>query len=813
MFTKLPIFEVLDELEEKLVRDKRAVLTAPPGAGKSTAIPISLTKNPAFSNGKIIVLEPRRLAVKQVASRMAQTLGEPVGKTVGYRIRGESKCGEQTKVEVITEGILIRMIQEDQQLTGISTVIFDEFHERSLNADLGLAFCLEIASILRDDLKILVMSATLEISAVSELMQDAPIVSCEGKIFPVTPQWQARPVAQDQIVSKLITDVILQAINENKGSLLVFLPGEAEIIKLVSTLRNKVPDNCHVFPLYGRLEFKDQQKAIKPILEGRKIVLATNVAETSLTIEGIETVIDSGLSRRSIYDANSGMARLVTQKISKAEAHQRMGRAGRLNPGVCYKLWSKTQDGSFRDFSPSQIENSDLTPFALELALWGSNINDLALLTRPNKKALSEAYKVLQMLGAVNEQLQITKNGRLLSKIPLHPRLAKIILTGGKDAALLTSILSDVDPLKNADSSDINLRIAAIKNYKNQNSNNSNSVKILTIKRIIKEANRLSKHLKNQSNYTVAQLVALAYPDRIAKRRKGEMPRYILSNGKGAIMAESDPLRSSPFIVACNLDGNLQEAKLRHCAPITLSEIKKLFGNQVLSVKSCEWSKRQQKILAHHQEKLGQLTLEEKVWRDPPIKMLNDAMLEGVEQLGFFHSENAKTFLARVRMAGDKFPDMSDKKLMATRGTWLAPFLGGIKSADDWKKFDDLKALKSLFNWEELQLLEKLAPAYFISPLGRKIKVTYENELPEISIRIQEMYGQITHPMSAGIPIRITFLSPAGRTIQTTTDIASFWETSYADVRKDMRGQYPKHFWPEYPSKSQATVNTKKRNQ
>ena len=490
-----------------------------------------------------------------------------------------------------------------------------------------------------------------------------------------------------------------------------------------------------------------------------------------------------------------------------------MGRAGRLNPGVCYKLWSKTQDGSFPDFSPSQIENSDLTPFALELAMWGSNIDGLALLTRPNKKALSEAYKVLQMLGAVNEQLQITKNGRLLSKIPLHPRLAKIILIGGKDAALLTSILSDADPLNNVDSSDINLRISAIKSYKKQTSSNLGSLRIPTVKRIMKEASRLSKHLINQSDYTIAQLVALAYPDRIAKRRKGERPRYILSNGKGAVMAENDPLRSSPFIVACNLDGNLQEAKLRHCTPITLSEIKKLFGNQVLSLKSCEWSKRQKKILAHHQEKLGQLTLEEKVWRDPPINMLINAMLEGVEQLGFFHSENAKTFLARVKMAGDKFPDMSDKKLMATRSTWLAPFLGGIKSADDWKKFDDLKALKSLLNWEELQLLEKLAPAYFISPLGRKIKITYENELPEISIRIQEMYGQITHPMSAGIPIRITFLSPAGRTIQTTTDIASFWDNSYADVRKDMRGQYPKHFWPEYPSKSQATLNTKKRNQ
>jgi len=464
----LPIFEIIDELTAKLVKTKRVVLTAPPGAGKSTAIPISLNKNPAFSTGKIIVLEPRRLAVKQVASRMAQTLGEELGKTVGYRIRGEAKCSNITKVEVVTEGILIRMIQEDQQLTGVSTVIFDEFHERTLNADLGLAFCLEMASVLRDDLKILVMSATLEVTAISKLMQDAPIVSCEGKSFPVTPKWETKPVVQDQIIGKLIIDVILKAISENKGSILVFLPGEGEIIKLASSLINKVPDNCHVFPLYGRLGFKDQQKAIKPILAGRKIVLATNVAETSLTIEGIETVIDSGLSKRSIYDPNSGMARLVTQKISKAEASQRMGRAGRLHPGICYKLWSKAQEGSFPEFAPSEIENSDLTPFALELALWGSNINELALLTRPNEKALSEAYKVLQMLGAVNEQLQITKDGRLLSKIPLHPRLARIILVGGKDATLLASVLSNADPLNNMNSSDINIRIAAIKNYQKQ---------------------------------------------------------------------------------------------------------------------------------------------------------------------------------------------------------------------------------------------------------------------------------------------------------------------------------------------------------
>ena len=812
MDTKLPIFKVLDELIEKLVRTKRVVLTAPPGAGKSTAIPISLNKHPAFAKGKIIVLEPRRLAAKQVASRMAETLGEKIGRTVGYRIRGETKCGEQTKVEVVTEGILIRMIQEDQQLIGVSTVIFDEFHERSLNADLGLAFCLEIASILRVDLKILVMSATLEISAVSKLMQNAPIVSCEGKSFPVTPRWQTKPVVHDQFMNKLLTDVILAAIDENKGSILVFLPGELEIIKLQASLKNEVPDNCHVLPLYGRLEFKDQQKAIKPMLDGRKIVLATNVAETSLTIEGIETVIDSGLSKRSIYEASSGMARLVTQKISKAEAKQRMGRAGRLSPGICYKLWSKAQDGSFPDFAPSEIENSDLTSFALELALWGSNINDLALLTRPNEKSLSKAYKVLQMLGAVNEKLQITKHGRLLSKIPLHPRLATIILAGGKDATLLTSILSNADPLKKIDGSDINLRISAIKNYQQQKSDYQRAVNNSTMKTIIKDSDELFKHLSNRSNYTVAQLAALAYPDRVGKRRKGESPRYILSNGKGAIMAESDPLRSEPFIVACNLDGNLQEAKLRYCIPITFPEIKELFGNQVFSKKTCEWSKRQKKIIAQHQEKLGQLTLNEKNWLEPPSNMLIDAMLEGVRQLGFSHSESAKTFLARVKMAGNSFPDMSDIKLMATRKIWLAPFLNGIQSADDWKKFDDLEALQSILSWKEMQLLEKLAPAHFITPLGRKIKITYQNRLPEISIRIQEMYGQKIHPVSAGIPIRITFLSPAGITIQTTTDIVSFWNSSYTDVRKDMRGRYPKHFWPEYPSESIPTLKTTKRN-
>ena len=416
------------------------------------------------------------------------------------------------------------------------------------------------------------------------------------------------------------------------------------------------------------------------------------------------------------------------------------------------------------------------------------------------------------MLGAVNEQLQITKNGRSLSKIPLHPRLAKIILAGGKDATLLASILSNGEPLNNKDNSDINVRISSIKNYQNQKSDSSYSLKAPIVREIMKEKSRLSKHLTSQSDYTVAQLAALAYPDRIGKRREGKAPRYILSNGKGAIMAESDALSSVPFLVACNLDGNLQEAKLRQCLPITMSEIKELFGNQIISIQTCEWSKRQKKVLAKQLEKLGQLTLEEKVWRDAPSNVIIAAMLDGVEQLGFFHSESAKTFLARVKMAGDKFPDMSDEKLMITRKTWLAPFLSGIKSANDWKKFDTLKALKSILTWDQTQLLEKLIPSYFITPIGRKIKVTYENKIPEISIPIQEMYGQKVHPKSGGIPIRVTFLSPAGREIQTTTDIVSFWGSTYKDVRKDMRGRYPKHSWPENPLESKATLKTKTRN-
>ena len=809
MSQNLPIFSVLDELAEQLKKTKRAVLTAPPGAGKSTAVPINLINDPAFSKGKVIMLEPRRIAVKQVAARMAQTLNEPIGKTVGYRIRGETKCSELTKIEVVTDGILIRMIQADQELKDVSTIIFDEFHERSLNADLGLAFCLETANVLRSDLKILVMSATLEVNAVSKLMQNAPIIKCQGKSFSVTPHWQKLPQTQEEIIPKAISEVILKVIKIKTGSILVFLPGEAEIIKVAASLKGQVPTDCRIFPLYGRLDFKDQQNAIKPLSDGRKIVLATNVAETSLTIEGIDHVIDSGLSKRSIYDSSSGMARLVTQKISKSEADQRMGRAGRLAPGNCYKLWSKSQDGSFPEFAPAEIEKSDLTPFVLELALWGGNVDDLALLTKPNKNAISEAHKVLQMLEAIDEKLQITKQGRSLSKIPLHPRLSKIILSGAQDAPLLASILSDADPLEHSRNTDINLRLDAVKKIQTEQSNQSGSIKLPIAKRILKEASRLSKYKVNKSNYTVGQLVALAYPDRIGKRRDGQIPRYILSNGKGAVLAENDPLRSEPFIVACSLDGDQKEAKIRYCAPITLSEIKELFEEQIISANTCYWSTRHKKVIAQCQDKLGHLNLHENPWKNVPNDIFVDAMLDGIKQLGFFHSKNAKYFLARVRMAGDKFPDMSDKNLHETVKIWLAPFLQNIKSAEDWKKFDDFEALQSLLNWKERQLLDKLVPAHFVTPLQRKININYENNIPEISIRIQEMYGQKAHPTSAGLPIRITFLSPAGRKIQTTTDIVSFWESSYEDVRKDMRGRYPKHFWPERPADSQPTLNTK----
>ena len=804
MNAQLPIHDVLDELIRAVRAEQRVVLCAPPGAGKTTVVPLALLNECGF-DGKIIMLEPRRLAARATAERMAATLSEKVGQTVGYRVRGDSKTSNTTKIEVVTEGILTRMIQSDPELQGISCIIFDEFHERSLNADLGLALSLEIRDALRDDLRIVVMSATLDADPISKLMSDAPVVISEGRSYPVTPIWLPRPAPTKQRLEIGISELIHQALEETDGSVLVFLPGEREIRNVMRVLSADLTQDIAIHPLFGALDFKEQQLAIAPPPKGRKVVLATSIAETSLTIEGITAVVDSGLARRAIYDAGTGMSRLITTKASKAEATQRMGRAGRLSAGTCFKCWSRAEEGQMPKFAPAEIERVDLATFALDLAQWGTNEHDLALLTQPDAATLEDGRALLKMLGALDETGRITDHGRALSRVPAHPRIAHMITTAGENATLPAALLGERDILQKSGQSDFTKRIQAIVDADPQ-------VPKPTRNRVKSEAKRLTRFTgKNGPRDSVAQMLALAFPDRIGARRGGKAPRFILSGGKGAIMREEDALASQRYIVAIELDGDPREAQIRLALPITEGEIRDLFDDQIHWRNVCEWSKRDGRVLARKREYFGTLILNDQIWKGVGDAELAAAMLDGVRDLGLTLTPSAERFLARVRLAPDEFAGFDEGTLLQELEDWLLPYLTGVTTSEAWRKFDITPALKARLNWDQQSKLDLLAPSHFTTPLGRKIPIDYDGEHPQIALRLQEMFGQVTHPQVVGKPLRVTLLSPAGRPVQTTLDIPGFWATSYADVRKDMRGRYPKHPWPEDPTQADPTLRAKPR--
>ncbi|MEM9580668.1 MAG: ATP-dependent helicase HrpB [Pseudomonadota bacterium] len=803
--TALPIDPILPDLVETLRTHSRAVLQAPPGAGKTTRVPLAMLQGD-LTDQKIIMLEPRRLAARAAAERLAQGLGEPVGQTVGYAMRGSRKPGK--RIEVVTEGILTRMIQSEPELTGIGAIVFDEFHERSLNADLGLALCLEIRSALREDLILLVMSATLDAAPVAALMGDAPVLTSEGRSFPVETRFLPRPLPARTHVETAMADLISEAMGQQQGGLLAFLPGEGEIRRTEALLHSLVPAGTVIRPLYGAMPFKDQQAAIRPETDGaRKLVLATSIAETSLTIEDIRIVVDSGLARRARFDPGTGMARLVTEKASKAEATQRAGRAGRVAPGVAYVLWAKGENGALPAFAPAEIETADLTGLALELAAWGAQAEDLPFLTQPNPASLSEARTLLTLLGALDASGRITGHGTALAKLPLHPRLAHMLMTAGAQAAPLAAILSDRDPLGRGAGVDLNLRIRALKDR---------TLPKDRAGRLSQEIKRLQKLVPagTADRMSPGALAALAYPDRIGQRRKGEAPRYVLSGGKGAVMEEGDALAGAPFIVVTDSNGNPREARIRQAAQINLGDIRELFAEQIQWVQSCVWSRREARVIARNQEKLGALVLEDRLWKDAPDDQLAEAMLDGVRQIGLVLSKAAARFRTRctlVRAAGADLPDMRDDALLNDAETWLLPHLGGIRTQAQFRALDLLELLRARLTWEQMHLLDKTAPAHHVTPLGRKTPISYDLEVPQIELRLQEMFGTTRHPVVAGQPLRVVLLSPAGRPVQTTTDLPGFWDTSYADVRKEMRGRYPKHPWPENPRDAAPTTRAKPR--
>ncbi|MEM7471282.1 MAG: ATP-dependent helicase HrpB [Pseudomonadota bacterium] len=790
--TALPIDDVLDDLIAQMRAGGLCVLQAPPGAGKTTRVPLALLAAGCFE-GRLVMLEPRRLAARAAAERMASVLGEAVGDTVGYRMRGDSKVSAKTRIEVVTEGVLTRMVQADPDLPGVGCVVFDEFHERSLNGDLGLALVWETRGALREDLKVLVMSATLDAAPVAALLGGAPVVTSQGRSFPVETRWLDRPRRAGTRLEADMAALITRALAETEGGVLVFLPGAGEIRRVQAALDL---GDIQVRPLYGALPFAEQRAAIAPAPKGaRKVVLATSIAETSLTIEDVRVVVDAGLARRARYDPGSGMSRLVTERASKAEATQRQGRAGRVAEGVCYRLWTRAEEGVMTAFAPPEIETADLAGLALDLAAWGSSAGDLALLTPPPEGTLGEAQAVLQMLGALDGAGRITAHGRALGRVPLHPRLAHMLALADKKAALVAAVLA-ARPGAGAPS-DVAARLRQ------------------PVSREIKsEAKRLERYAKGTAR-SVGEMVALAYPDRVALRRNGGDARFLMSGGKGAVLPGDDALAGQRLLALADLDGDAREAKIRAASVINEAELRALYGDQIIWRDVCAWSKREGRVLTRRQECFGAIVLDDRIWQDPDPDLVAAALLDGIRDLGLGAlnwSKAANLLRARGRYLGD-LVDWSDAGLLASAEDWLLPYLAGKKTAADLKSVDVAEALRSSLDWDTSQELARLAPAAITTPLGRKAAVNYAGDVPGIEVRLQEMFGCTVHPTVGPdrVPLKITLLSPGQKPVQVTQDLPGFWAKSYADVRKDMRGRYPKHPWPEDPTQAEPTVRAKPR--
>lgn len=803
----LPIEDALPELRAAIAARGMAVLQAPPGAGKTTRVPLDLLAS-GLVTGRIVMLEPRRLAARAAAERMAETLGEAVGATVGYRIRGEAKVSAATRIEVVTEGILTRMIQSDPELRGISALIFDEFHERSLNADLGLGLALEIRAALREDLVLIVMSATLDAGPVAALMGDAPLVTSAGRAFGVETRWLGRSPDASLRFEAGVAGLVRQALDETTGGVLVFLPGEGEIRRVEAALRGL--EGVELRPLFGAMDFAAQRAALAPS-DQRKVVLATSIAETSLTIPDIRVVIDGGRARRARFDPNSGMSRLVTERVTRAEAEQRRGRAGRVAEGICYRYWTRGEEGGLAAFPPAEIEAADLTGLALELALWGGEV---PLLTAPNPGAMAEARALLTALGALQAG-RITAHGRVLAALPLHPRLAHMLVLAGPKAAPLAALMAERDPLKGAPP-DLGLRLAALRDPRRFEAEHPWPVSRPVIERIKQEARRLEKSARAEGDYSLGQMAALAYPDRIGLRRKGDAPRWVLSGGKGAAMEPGTPLATARLLVATDLDGDAREAQIRQAVALTEAELRALYADQIETLEVCDWSKREGRVLARRQDRFGALVLSDQAWTAAPPEAIARAALEGLRQIGLPFTPAARRLCARVELArggGSAYPDFRPEALLDSADDWLLPHLGKCKTEADLRALDLTEPLRARLSWEQSRQLDHLVPAHFETPLGRKAPIDYDGEAPAIEVRLQEMFGTTQHPTVGAnrLPLRVTLTSPGHKTIQVTMDIPGFWTSSYADVRKDMRGQYPRHPWPEDPTVAEPTLRAKPR--
>ncbi|WP_428155426.1 ATP-dependent helicase HrpB [Brevundimonas sp.] len=805
----LPIHAVLEPLKAALASGNTAVLAAPPGAGKTTVVPLALLDQP-WLEGKVLVLEPRRLAARAAADRMARTLGEQAGGTVGYRTRLQSRIGPKTRIEVITEGVFTRMILDDPGLEGVGVVLFDEFHERSLDADLGLALARETQGLLREDLRLLVMSATLDVVGVSRLLDGAPVIEAEGRAWSVETRYLGRNPSER--FEEAVARACLTVLGEEAGSVLVFLPGQGEIHRVARLVNDRLRlPNVDVVPLYGGLDRAEQDRAIEPAAPGRrKLVLATSVAETSLTIEGVRVVIDGGLSRVPRFEPSSGLTRLATVKVSRSSAEQRRGRAGRTESGVCYRLWDEEQTRGLVPHQRPEIQEADLTGLALDLARWGArSVEGLALLDPPPAGAMAEARKVLMRLGALDADGGLSKHGLRLTRIPLSPRLAHMVAVAsdGGDAmtgARIAAVLSE--PGLGGSSVDLADRLVGLARDRSPRARDA-----------MKLADRWARAAGGGSGRTIdpGLLLAEAFPERIAKAR-GKPGELLLASGRGALLEATDHLARETWLAVAELGGGDSRDRVRLAAVLDADRIETDLA-RLISVEDRLVREPSGRSVIRRSRRIGAIVLDEKIVGAPNAKTLAAALRAEVEADGLGAlkwGEQASGLRARLAFLHDRdpaWPDVSDDALLAAHEDWLWPLLEGAKSLEGIGDSRLAEALRGLIPWDLQRRLDDLAPTRLVTPLG-SAAIDYGAEGgPRVDIRVQELFGVTTHPMVAGVPLTLALLSPARRPVQVTKDLPRFWAGSWAAVRAEMRGRYPRHPWPENPAEAQPTNRVKPR--